>query len=84
MNRIRAITGNLIERVEAGSSTATELILKSSVVLLKQELSAHHIDLHMQLSEDELIVQGGPFIPARGDEFAEEREKPGRFHPHEG
>jgi C4-dicarboxylate-specific signal transduction histidine kinase len=97
LNNIGLFAGNLIERVEAGSSTATDLIpalrnileqvqkgsqivnslrtfagqspwphtsvnlnglVESSVVLLKQELLAHHIDLRMQLSQDELIVQG--------------------------
>jgi C4-dicarboxylate-specific signal transduction histidine kinase len=97
LNNIGLFAGNLIERVEAGSLTATDLIpalrnileqvkkgsqivnslrtfagqspwlhtsvnlnglVESSVVLLKQELLAHHIDLRMQLSQDELIVQG--------------------------
>jgi C4-dicarboxylate-specific signal transduction histidine kinase len=97
LNNIGLFAGNLIERVEAGSLTATDLIpalrnileqvkkgsqivnslrtfagqspwlhtsvnlnglVESSVVLLKQELLAHHIELRMQLSQDELIVQG--------------------------
>lgn len=97
LNNIGLFAENLIEHVEAGSSTATDLIpalrnileqvqkgsqivnslqtfvgqsawphtpvnlnglVESSVVLLKQELLAHHIDLRMQLSPDELIVQG--------------------------
>jgi C4-dicarboxylate-specific signal transduction histidine kinase len=97
LNNIGLFAGNLIERVEAGSSTATDClpalrnimeqvqkgsqvvnalrtfagqspwpqtsvnlnsVVESSVVLLKQELLAHNIDLRMQLSRDELIVQG--------------------------
>jgi C4-dicarboxylate-specific signal transduction histidine kinase len=43
-----------------GPHTSVNLngLVESSVVLLKQELLAHHIDLRMQLSQDELIVQG--------------------------
>jgi C4-dicarboxylate-specific signal transduction histidine kinase len=97
LNNIGLFAGNLIELLEAGSFTATDLIpalqkileqvqkgsqivnslrtfagqspwphtsvnlnglVESSVVLLKQELLAHHIDLRMQVSQDELIVQG--------------------------
>jgi C4-dicarboxylate-specific signal transduction histidine kinase len=97
LNNIGLFAGNLIERVEAGSSTATDClpalrnimeqvqkgsqvvnalrsfagqspwpqtsvnlnsVVESSVVLLKQELLAHNIHLRMQLSRDELIVQG--------------------------
>ena len=97
LNNIGLFAGNLIERLEGGSSTATDLIpalrnileqvekgsqivnslrtfagqspwphtsvdlnglVESSVVLLKQKLLAHHIDLRMQLSQDELIVRG--------------------------
>ncbi|HET7059054.1 MAG TPA: ATP-binding protein [Nitrospiraceae bacterium] len=97
LNNIGLFAGNLIERLEAGSSTAADLIpalrnimeqvhkgsqivnalrtfagqspwpqtsvnlnrvVESSVVLLKQQLVALNIDLQMQLSQDELIVQG--------------------------
>jgi C4-dicarboxylate-specific signal transduction histidine kinase len=97
LNNIGLFAGNLIERVEGGSSTATDLIpalrnileqvqkgsqivnslrtfagqspwphtsvnlnglVESSVLLLKQELLAHHIDLRMQVSQDELTVRG--------------------------
>jgi C4-dicarboxylate-specific signal transduction histidine kinase len=97
LNNIGLFAGNLIERVEAGSSTVTDLLpalrkimeqvqkgsqivnalrtfagqsawphtsvnlnsmVESSVALLKQQLLAHNIDLRMQFSEDELIVQG--------------------------
>lgn len=99
LNNIGLFAGNLIEGLEAGSSTAPDLIpalrsimeqvqkgaqivnalrsfagqslsprtsvnlnnlVESSVVVLKQQLAAHNIALRMQLSEDDLIVQGDP------------------------
>ena len=99
LNNIGLFAGNLLERLEVGSSTDPELIpplrnimeqvqkgsqivnalrtfagkspwphtsvnlnsmIESSVALLKQELLAHNIDLQMQLSQGELIVQGNP------------------------
>jgi len=99
LNNIGLFAGNLIDGLEAGLSTATDLIptlrkiieqvqkgsqivnalrtfagqspwphqsvnlnslIESSVVLLKQQLSVHNIDLRMRLSQDELIVQGNP------------------------